>query len=95
MLSLKDLSERLSSLLPMAEEKRKEVRSKIEQILREALSQLDILSTDDFEAQSRALTRAQDRISELENLLLELEGRLRDLESRQAALHSKKDSSST
>lgn len=79
---LQELSERLARLVPAAEELRADARTKIEQTLKQALSDLDVLTTEEFEAQSRALQRAEQRVEELESLVKDLEGRLTDLESR-------------
>ena len=73
---LDELSKRLSSLLPMAEEVREEVRTKIEQQLKKSFAALDLLSREEFDAQRNALKRAEQRIQELEATLAELGTRL-------------------
>ena len=77
---LDELSKRLSSLLPMAEEVREEVRTKIEQQLKKSFAALDLLSREEFDAQRNALKRAEQRIQELEATLAELGTRLDELE---------------
>lgn len=77
---LQDLSARLSSLLPMAGEMREELRTKIEQQLKKSFASLDLLSREEFDAQSNALKRAEARIQELENTLAELGSRLDEFE---------------
>lgn len=77
---LEDLSKRLASLLPMAAEVREELRTKIEQQLKKSFAALDLLSREEFEAQSNALERAESRIQELEATLAELGSRLDELE---------------
>ena len=77
---LEDLSKRLSSLLPMAEEVREDLRTKIEQQLKKSFASLDLLSREEFDAQSNALKRAEARIQELETTLVELSARLDEFE---------------
>lgn len=69
----KELSDRLSRLVPAAEEIRIEARTKIEQALKKALSDLNVLTQEEFDVQSRALLKAEQRIAELEKALSELE----------------------
>ena len=49
---IKDLSERLSALVPAANELRQETRAKIEQALKSGLSDLDVLTREEFEGQA-------------------------------------------
>ncbi|MDP6651261.1 MAG: accessory factor UbiK family protein [Gammaproteobacteria bacterium] len=80
---LTDLSNRLAALLPAAENLRDEARTKIEQILKKAFADLDLLSREEFEAQAESLNRVRQRIEKLESLIIELEKRLDSLaESR-------------
>lgn len=78
---LKDLSERIARLLPAAENIRAELRTKIEQALRKGLSELDVLTQEEFAAQRASLARAEQRVAELEALVVELEKRLDELET--------------
>ncbi|NQV70734.1 MAG: accessory factor UbiK family protein [Pseudohongiella sp.] len=73
---LDELSKRLSSLLPMAEEVREELRTKIEQQLKKSFATLNLLGREEFDAQRNALKRAEQRIQELEATLAELGTRL-------------------
>lgn len=77
---LDDLSARLSSLLPMADEVREDLRTKIEQQLKKSFAALDLLSREEFDAQSNALKRAEARIQDLERTLAELGSRLDEFE---------------
>ncbi len=70
---LRELSDRLSRLMPAAEEFRIEARTRIEQALRQSLAEMGILTKEKFDAQSRALQRAEERIAELEKAISELE----------------------
>lgn len=76
-----ELSRRLSALMPAAETMRDEMRTKIEQTLKNGLQDLDVLSREEFEAQARALVRAQEHV-------LALEARIQALETRLDALSS-------
>ncbi|MEQ8954872.1 MAG: accessory factor UbiK family protein [Gammaproteobacteria bacterium] len=73
---LRELSEKLAALMPMASELRNEVRTRIEQQVQASFIQLDILSRSEFEQQLRALEQAQSRIQLLEQRLRELENEL-------------------
>jgi BMFP domain-containing protein YqiC len=74
------LSGRLSALLPMAEELREELRTKIEQQVKRSFAELDVLSREEFDQQARALGRAETRIAELEKLLQQLEAQLNSID---------------
>ncbi|MDA0688481.1 MAG: accessory factor UbiK family protein [Proteobacteria bacterium] len=78
---LKDLSERLAKIVPMAEDLRDDARTRMEQVLKKSLQDLDVLTRDDFEVQTRALERAEQRIAELERTLSAMEARLNAIES--------------
>ncbi|MCY4265838.1 MAG: accessory factor UbiK family protein [Gammaproteobacteria bacterium] len=77
---LRDLSGRVSRLLP-AKELRADARAKIEQTMKQALRELDILTMEDFKIQTETLTKAQERVEELEVQVKDLEGRLETLEA--------------
>ena len=78
---LKDLSDRLVTLLPAAESLRDDVRNQIEQTLKKAFANLDLLTREEFDAQVQSLERSKQRIEELENLVTELEEKLDALNS--------------
>jgi len=78
---LKDLSDRLVTLLPAAESLRDDVRNQIEQTLKKAFANLDLLTREEFDAQVQSLERSKQRIEELENLVTELEKQLDALNS--------------
>ncbi len=79
---LRELAQRLSAILPMAEELSGELRTKIEQLLKQSFAELDLLSREEFDAQAKALKRAEQRIQELESLILELDSKLTEIERR-------------
>lgn len=78
---LKDLSDRLVTLLPAAESLRDDVRNQIEQTLKKTFASLDLLTREEFDAQVQSLERSKQRIEELENLVTELEKQLDALNS--------------
>ena len=78
---LKDLSDRLVTLLPAAESLRDDVRNQIEETLKKAFASLDLLTREEFDAQVQSLERSKQRIEELENLVTELEEKLDALNS--------------
>lgn len=80
-----DLSGRLSALLPMADEVREEMRTKIEQLLKSSFASLDLLSREEFDSQRQALERAEKRIEELEGTLEGLSEKVVQLEAQSAA----------
>ena len=77
---VEDLSARLSAMIPLAEEVREELRTKIEQLLKSSFAGLDLLSREEFDAQRTALERAEKRIKELEKSLSELSEKMDQLE---------------
>jgi len=70
---LDEISQRMASLLPMAEELGTDAKSKLSQTLKRALADMDILSREEFDAQADALRRAERRIDDLEASLARLE----------------------
>lgn len=79
--AFRELSQRLSALLPAASGMRDEVRTKIEQTLKQGFKELNLLTQDEFQVQADSLQRAQQRINDLELEIRELESRLEALES--------------
>ena len=73
---LRELSERLAKIAPMADDLREDARTRIEHVLKKSLQDLDVLTIEDFEVQTRALERAEQRIAELEQTLSAMEARL-------------------
>jgi len=82
---LRELSDRLSRLVPAAEELRIEARTKIEQALKQSLSEMGMLTKEEFDAQARALRRAEDRIEELEKVISKLEETISQRSSESSA----------
>jgi BMFP domain-containing protein YqiC len=73
---LRELSERLAKIAPMADDLREDACTRIEHVLKKSLQDLDVLTREDFEVQTRALERAEQRIAELEQTLSAMEARL-------------------
>ena len=71
------VSERVAAILPQAEalgkNVREEVKNRVEEQLKSSLGSLNVISKDEFEAQSAALQRAQIRIEDLEKKIAQLE----------------------
>ena len=79
---VEDLSARLSAMIPLAEEVREGLRTKIEQLLKSSFAGLDLLSREEFDAQRIALERAEKRIRELEESLSELTEKMDQFEEQ-------------
>ena len=79
---VEDLSARLSAMIPLAEEVREDLRTKIEQLLKSSYAGLDLLSREEFDAQRTALERAEKRIRELEESLSELTEKMDQFEEQ-------------
>jgi BMFP domain-containing protein YqiC len=77
-----DLSSRLSAIIPLGEEVRDDLRTKIEQLLKSSFANLDLLSREEFDAQRQALGRAEKRIEELEQTLDELGKKFEQLQGQ-------------
>ena len=82
---VEDLSARLSAMIPLAEEVREDLRTKIEQVLKSRFAGLDLLSRDEFDVQRTALERAEKRIRELEDSLRELSEKIDQFEEQSAS----------
>ena len=79
---VEDLSARLSAMIPLAEEVREDLSTKIEQLLKSSFAGLDLLSREEFDAQRTALERAEKRIRELEESLSELTEKMDQFEEQ-------------
>ena len=79
---LDELSAKFAGLMPAANELRQETRARIEQALKQGLKDLKVLTREEFDAQARALDRAQQRVTELETLIADFESRLATLEQK-------------
>lgn len=75
---LDELSEQFSRLLPQAQAMSEDAREAARHALRQTLSKMDLVTRDEFDAQQRALQRAEQRIDELEAMITALESRQAD-----------------
>ena len=73
--TIHDLVDRLAAVLPDLGTVSDDIRGKMEEVLRKAFDELDLLSREEFEATAQRLERAEQRITELERTLTELEKR--------------------
>lgn len=64
--------------LPEASELAGEVEHNLRGVLAEAISRLDLISREEFDAQQRVLARTRERLEALEREVVELERRLDD-----------------
>ncbi len=71
-----EISGRLSGLLQSGGEAAGDLRGKIEQQLRDGVAELSSINREEFDAQARALARAEERIAALEASVAALEARL-------------------
>ena len=71
------VTERVAAILPQAEalgqNVRNDMKDKIEEQLKNSLGSLNVISKDEFDAQSAALKRAEVRIEDLEKKINQLE----------------------
>ena len=72
----RELSGRLLSLFPPAENLRGQLQSRIDSTLKSAFEEFGLLTQEDFDQQLRALNRAQARIDELERTLDQVESEI-------------------
>jgi BMFP domain-containing protein YqiC len=70
---LRTLSAKAADLLPMANEARLKAEHELFELLQGALKPLNLVSRDEFLAQTQLLARAEARLAELERRLGELE----------------------
>jgi len=78
---LDSLSRRISELLPKAAELGEEGRTAVRQILQKSLTELNVITQEEFDARDRALQRAQQRVDELEQQVRELERQVQSLQT--------------
>ena len=76
--TLKEISRRLIMFLPLAENLKDQIRSKIDLVLKSAFEELGVLTREELDQERLALERALVRIAELENQLDYLESELHE-----------------
>ncbi len=72
---LEDLSARISEFL--AASPAKDLEKNLRALLTAAFANLDLATREEFEVQAKALSRAREKLAELERRVVELEARLR------------------
>lgn len=70
---LKDLSNRITRLLPMATEVKDDVEKNVQATLQNAFARLNLVTREEFDAQLKVLERAEQTIAELETKITALE----------------------
>ncbi len=72
--AVEDIAERISGLLPAdARVLREEFRSNARALLETALARMDLVTREEFEAQTAMLRRTREKLERLETRLAELE----------------------
>lgn len=71
-----ELSEQISKVLPQVSAAGEEVRETVRGAVKQSLAKMDLLTREEFDAQTRALKRAEERIEELEAAVKALEQHL-------------------
>jgi len=72
---LEDLSARISEFL--AASPAKDLEKNLRALLTAAFAKLDLATREEFEVQSKALSRTREKLTELERRVVELEAKLR------------------
>ncbi len=73
---LDDIAEQVSRRLPQLNALGQDVSDSVKGLVQQSLGKLDLVTRDEFEAQLRALQRAEAKILELEAAVAELESRI-------------------
>ena len=68
-----DLAQQITRLLPQAEAAGEEAKKAMSAVLQKGFASLDLLTREEFEAQSAALARAEARLEALEQEMTRLE----------------------
>lgn len=74
---LDDIAEQISRKLPQLNAIGQDVSNNVKALVQQNLSKLDLVTREEFDAQQRALKRAEEKIAELEILLVQLESQLK------------------
>ena len=71
---LKELAENLAQAMPdHVKKKQKDIEKNFHAVLQSAFNKMDIVTRDEFDAQTKVLARARKKVDELEKKLKELE----------------------
>lgn len=74
---LDDIAEQIGRKLPQLNALGQDVSDNIKALVQQNLSRLDLVTREEFDAQQRALARAEEKIAELESLLAQLESQIK------------------
>jgi len=73
------IGQQIASLLPdQAKATQQEVERSIHAILQGAFAKLDLVTRDEFDAQTAVLQRTREKVEQLEGLLAQLEQQIKD-----------------
>ena len=70
---LKDLSSKITALLPMATDVKEDVEISIQELLGSTFARLNLVTREEFDAQLKVLSRAEETIAKLEGIIARLE----------------------
>lgn len=74
---LDDIADQISRRLPQLNAMGQDVTDSVKGLVQQSLSKLDLVTREEFDAQMRALQRAEAKIAELEAAVNELEARFK------------------
>lgn len=72
-----DIAEQISRAVPQLNALGQDVAANVKTLVQQNLGKLDLVTREEFDAQQRALERAEEKIAELEALLSDLETRIK------------------
>lgn len=75
---LDELTEKIARLMPQAQALGKEAKDSLRGALQQTFAKMDLVTREEFDAQTRALQRAEQKLAELEALITALESRRED-----------------
>ncbi len=70
---LSDLSNKIATMMPMAQSVRNDVEKNIHEALQSAFSRLNLVTREEFDAQLKVLERAEQTIAKLEEKIQAME----------------------
>lgn len=74
---LDDIADQISRRLPQLNALGQDVSDSVKGLVQQSLGKLDLVTREEFDAQIRALQRAEAKIAELEAVVNELESRIK------------------
>lgn len=76
-----EISQQISKILPQAEAAGDDMKRSVSSALQKGFARMDLLTSEEFEAQLAALARAEEKIDALETQVAQLENRVQELEA--------------